>query len=292
MKSPLTIPQVSTARAARTQEIIVLNDVTKEEEFLAHPLLSNTRSELSIPLMAQGKLVGILDIQDTRVDRFNQAEIYLFSNLAGMIANSLANAGMFEAREQQAKLLAQQEERTRALYALTTLTDLSLAEQFDTALTTACGILNVETGAITRTESNQSFIKYRHDPNTVLFDMEAQPLRQSYGIAAQRIADVVAVSQVANSPLRHLPAFKLFGAHAYIGFPLIVNGEPFGTVDLLNREPLPDFSEADKNFVRLLAEWITTTLERDAAAHQLSAVRDEAVRANEFKTELLAKVKS
>ncbi|MCB0011392.1 MAG: GAF domain-containing protein [Anaerolineales bacterium] len=279
-----------TARAARTREIVLVNDVAQEKDYLAHPLLSNTRSELAVPLLNQGKVVGVLDILDIRVDRFSQAEVYLFGNLAGMIANFLVNANLFEEHKQQAKLLAQQETRTRTLYEVATNSELSQDEQLQIALMTACEVLQIDAAVITRIDGKQVYYDTSHDPFNILANVTRQPLKTSYSIAAIRMRDVVAVHDVPNSPLRLLPGFQQFKAHSYIGAPFSVAGEIYGTVDFLHRDVRAPFTPADKNFVGLLSEWIATSLERAFAAEELAKARDEAVQADAFKTEMLAKV--
>ena len=279
-----------TARAARTRDIVLVNDVSLEKDYLAHPLLSNTRSELAVPLLHQSKVVGVLEILDIRVDRFSQAEVYLFGNLAGMIANFLVNANLFEEHKQQTELIAQQEARTRTLYEVATHSELTLEEQLQIALMTACEVLQIDAAVITRIDGQQIHFHSRYDPHRILRGMTHQPLKHSYSIAALRMQAAVAVHDVPNSPLRLLPGFQRFKAHGYIGIPFAIAGETYGTVDFLHQAVRPPFTAADEHFVGLLSEWIASALERAFAAEQLAKARDEAIQADAFKTEMLAKV--
>lgn len=71
------------ARAARNYETIWLND-------------SDAGSVVAVPLIARGTLLGVLNIQDERSDRFSQTDLETFNTLAGQIATALENARLFE----------------------------------------------------------------------------------------------------------------------------------------------------------------------------------------------------
>lgn len=83
------------ARAGSRREIINVPDVRSGELYVHNPLLPDSRSELALPLLAHGELVGVLDIQDNEVGRFSQADVDAFSVLASQIAVALDNARLF-----------------------------------------------------------------------------------------------------------------------------------------------------------------------------------------------------
>ncbi|MCX7680701.1 MAG: GAF domain-containing protein [Anaerolineae bacterium] len=93
---PLDMERSMVARAARERETIVSNDTSLEPSFLPNPLLPQTRSEVSIPLIVGDRVLGVLDIQDDQVNRFSQADVDTFTTLAGGIATALQTASTFE----------------------------------------------------------------------------------------------------------------------------------------------------------------------------------------------------
>ena len=80
------------ARAARTHEGVIVNDVQEAPDFLANPLLPDTRSELAVPLIAGERVLGVLDVQSDEVGHFTQQDITIQTTLAGQIATALQNA--------------------------------------------------------------------------------------------------------------------------------------------------------------------------------------------------------
>ena len=60
-----------------------------------------------------------------------------------------------------------------------------------------------------------------------------------------------------QSEISDHPCYKTFGLEAYIGAPLVIDGERYGTVNFTGAEPRPaPFSEEDRKMVQLVGEWI------------------------------------
>lgn len=100
---PLDREQSLVARAARRQIGVVVNDVTQEPGFMPNPYLPDTRSELAVPMVANGQLVGVLDVQSERVNRFSDADVNIQTTLASQVGIALQNARSFERTQKQAE---------------------------------------------------------------------------------------------------------------------------------------------------------------------------------------------
>ena len=95
--------------AARTNEPLQVGDVVLEPHYLAIELLSNTRSELVIPMRVGGKVVGTLDVQSTRVNAFRREDALVIQSLGDQVAIAIENARLYD----RSRELAVLEERTR-----------------------------------------------------------------------------------------------------------------------------------------------------------------------------------
>ena len=60
---PLDSEQSLVARAARERQGVTVNDVTQSPDFLPNPLLPDTRSELAVPMIVGGNVIGVFDVQ-------------------------------------------------------------------------------------------------------------------------------------------------------------------------------------------------------------------------------------
>jgi signal transduction histidine kinase/HAMP domain-containing protein len=61
------------------------------------PQSSLARSEVAVPIISHGALLGVLDIQDSTTYRFNESDQETLNSLAGQIAIALENAYLFHA---------------------------------------------------------------------------------------------------------------------------------------------------------------------------------------------------
>jgi GAF domain-containing protein len=91
------------ARAARTREGVVVNDVTTAPDFLPNPLLPDTRSEMAVPMLAAGKVIGVLDVQSEIANRFTDIDVSIQTTLASQVAVALQNARSFSQSQRQAQ---------------------------------------------------------------------------------------------------------------------------------------------------------------------------------------------
>jgi putative methionine-R-sulfoxide reductase with GAF domain len=104
---PLNHAESIVAMAARQQKTVFVNDVSSSEFFLAHPLLPDTRSEVAIPLITRGAVLGVLSVKSEEVDFFDNELRDVLTLLGGQIAIALSNAQLYEeasrnSRHQQA----------------------------------------------------------------------------------------------------------------------------------------------------------------------------------------------
>lgn len=87
------------SRAATSQRAVLVDDAQKSANFLPNPLLPLTRSELTVPLVANNIVVGVLDMQSERAETFSEANIPAFQILAGQLAIAIQNSTLFDKAE-------------------------------------------------------------------------------------------------------------------------------------------------------------------------------------------------
>ncbi|MBD2098133.1 GAF domain-containing protein [Trichocoleus sp. FACHB-591] len=82
------------ATAARTQEIICVDQAHSNPE-VKGVYSATLGSEVVVPLVTRGSLLGVLNIEDKQSDRFSPMDLETFNTLAGQIATALDNARLF-----------------------------------------------------------------------------------------------------------------------------------------------------------------------------------------------------
>jgi sigma-B regulation protein RsbU (phosphoserine phosphatase) len=89
--------------AAQSQQAVLVPDVTKDPRYIeANP---ETRSEMVIPLIYKGKVVGVLDLEHTRRGFFTDDHQRTMTTLAAQIAIAVENARLYEEIERQERRL-------------------------------------------------------------------------------------------------------------------------------------------------------------------------------------------
>jgi GAF domain-containing protein len=91
------------ARAARTHQPVILDDVRLETGFQADPLLPRVISEMAVPLLTGEQLLGVLAVQADQPGAFNQEDANIQTTLASQVAISLQNARSFIQAQKQAE---------------------------------------------------------------------------------------------------------------------------------------------------------------------------------------------
>jgi putative methionine-R-sulfoxide reductase with GAF domain len=91
-------------RAADTNAPVLVSDVTQSAGWLPNPLLLETRSEVAVPISTGAEVLGVLDVQQNRVNGLTEDDVTLLQSIAGQVAISLQNARSFEQSKAQAEL--------------------------------------------------------------------------------------------------------------------------------------------------------------------------------------------
>lgn len=89
---PLAQERSLVARAARSKQSIIINDIQSEPGFLPHPLLPGTKSEMAVPMLAGDQVIGVLDIQADQTNYFTEDDANIQTTLATQIAIAVENA--------------------------------------------------------------------------------------------------------------------------------------------------------------------------------------------------------
>jgi GAF domain-containing protein len=100
---PMTKEQSLVARAARTRQAVIVNNVLLEPGWLPNPLLPDTASELAVPLVVGDRVLGVLDVQADHVNAFTDEDANIQTTLASQVATALQNARSFTQAQKQAE---------------------------------------------------------------------------------------------------------------------------------------------------------------------------------------------
>ena len=108
---PLDAPASLVARAARSGELVRVDNAREEADWLPNELLPDTRAEMAVPIVLDGQVVGVLDVQSNEIGGLDEGDANMLRSLANQVAVAIRNANLFaevegalaEARAAQAR---------------------------------------------------------------------------------------------------------------------------------------------------------------------------------------------
>jgi sigma-B regulation protein RsbU (phosphoserine phosphatase) len=101
--NPIPLDRGLIGAAIQEKRVINVGDVRKDSRYyMVNP---ETRSEMAVPLIYKGRAVGVLDIEHTRANYFNEDHERAMTTLAAQIAIAIENAQLYQRVAQQEQRL-------------------------------------------------------------------------------------------------------------------------------------------------------------------------------------------
>jgi signal transduction histidine kinase len=95
--------------AVASGEPLNIGDVNNEPRYVASEELPGTRSELAVPIKIGTETLGVLDLQSTSLDAFDEIDVFTAQTLADQLAVAIENARLYR----ETRDIAVLEERNR-----------------------------------------------------------------------------------------------------------------------------------------------------------------------------------
>jgi serine phosphatase RsbU (regulator of sigma subunit)/putative methionine-R-sulfoxide reductase with GAF domain len=169
---PIAVGEGLVGTAVATQQIVVVNDTHNDPLYVADIGKTNapeetvpaTRSEISIPLLVDDEVLGVLDVQSQEVGAFSTTEKMVLEALAAEVASAIYKAQQLARQQEQAWLTTAQLQVASATSDSADLEEMTSAVARLTTMlvgVTFCGILlwdeesETYNGAAFYTQANQ-----------------------------------------------------------------------------------------------------------------------------------------
>ncbi len=169
--------------------------------------------------------------------------------------------------------------------------NLNYKEQLDKALQLASHYLNLPYGVISKIEDGVYTIEHYYKPaGAIHLNIQNKlPVQETLCAITIDRKDATAIPNVAHSSYANHPYTRQSLAKAYIGAPILIHGKYYGTVNFLSPETKTEnFSESDRDFVKLLSTWIGSVIERSYAEKEILLTKEQAELASMAKAQFLS----
>jgi len=259
------IGQGITGTAAATGYPVRVSDTSKDDRYIA--AIENVRSELAVPLMLQGKPVGVLDIQSRHPDYFTPEQQSILTLLAGRLAVAIENARLYQKERAQAETLLLLNEVGRETSSI-----LDVEELLRRAAEQIKRVIDYQILSLMLYDEKQKVFRHRIDVKHGQHVQGKLRAAVSEGIvgAAATLKAPVRVPDVSADP-RYLMVNP--ETRSELAIPMIHKGQVIGVLDLESPQ-LNYFTEDHVQTLSILAANLAVSLENARLYEKLA--RDEA----------------
>lgn len=178
-------------------------------------------------------------------------------------------------RKRAEEAYRRQTERLRLLHTITT-SPKNRPEQIYEALKLTTTLFRLELGVVSRIVDDVYTVAHCYSQLKYPYLGQVLQLSQTYCDLTLAHKGTLAISHFSQSAYKDHPSYPVLQYNAYISTTLRVNQEIFGTLSFARRTPRQHpFSEHEKEFLELLAQWIGAVLEREQTEQALRDAEEE-----------------
>jgi phosphoserine phosphatase RsbU/P len=261
----IPVGQGITGTAAATGHSVRMSDTSKDSRYIN--AIDSVRSELAVPLMMQGKCVGVLDIQSRHINYFTRDQQNILTLLASRLAVAIENARLFQRVRAQADTLLLLNEVSRETSSI-----LDVEELLRRAAEQAKRVIDYQILSIMLYDEDQKVFRHRLDVkhgHRVQGKLRAAVSEGIVGAAAT-LREPVLVPDVTKDP-RYLMVNP--ETRSELSIPMIHKGKVIGVLDLESPQ-LNYFTEDHVQTLSILAANLAVSVENARLYEQVA--RDEA----------------
>ncbi|MCB0033736.1 MAG: GAF domain-containing protein, partial [Anaerolineales bacterium] len=172
--------------------------------------------------------------------------------------------------------LSQQVQRAQLLNKITTHFDKDFDQQIQHGLNLVREEFNFDNAIISHIEGDDYIIQFIDSSAGNDAQGHTLELGTTYCNLVQSSEEVVVINHASESEYKEHPCYQATKLESYIGAPLYINDQFYGTVTFSTLEPYPDsFTEIDVEFIKTLANWISGVLTRKQTAANLNETLHE-----------------
>lgn len=270
-----------TGSAAAIRQPLLVPDVRTESRYLS--ALDAVRAELAVPMLVRGRLVGVIDLESTRLNAFTEQDKALLTLIAGRVGVSIDNARLYRRVASQNRTL-----RVLAHLSQEFSSILDLDELLTKIANTVRALINYDAFSIFLVDAEFKLLRHRFSQR---FDerITVQNVELGNGIigAAVQSREPIRVPDTLADP-RYISSHP--DVRSEVAVPLVSQDRVIGVMDLESNR-LGFFTEDHVKALSLLAPQIASSVENarlyEELAHREQRMQDDLRAAYKLQSVLL-----
>jgi sigma-B regulation protein RsbU (phosphoserine phosphatase) len=240
-----------TGVAAANREPVLVGDVRNDPRYLN--TVDAVRTELAVPMTARGKLVGVIDLQTTRVNAYTEYDRALMRLIAARVSIAIDNARLYRRVERHNRTLKTLANISREFSSI-----LDLNELLGKIASTMRELINYDAFSILAVDHQAKALRHlfsiRYDQRV---NIDNVPLGKGITGAAAESRDVVRVHDTAKDP-RYIASHT--DIRSEVAVPLIAHDRVIGIMDL-ESDRVGYFTDDHVRTLSLLAPQVASSVE-------------------------------
>jgi signal transduction histidine kinase/DNA-binding response OmpR family regulator len=236
-------------------------DVGREAMRFDNPLLPETRSEMALPLISRGRVIGAMTIQSTRSAAFSEEDADGSQTMADQVANAIENARLFQQTEESLK-------------------EISRLHQ---------SYLRHEWQEYLADEEVRARAGYVYERGTL--KPAGDVWMPEISLAVQR-GKTVALPEMAGALQESMAevdvALQAPSVQAALAVPLTLRGQVIGALDLYETDQPRQWSQDDIALVESVADQVALAIENARAYAELQKTAEQLKEVDRLKSQFLA----
>lgn len=253
-----------TGVAAATRKAILVGDVRNDPRYLN--ALDAVRTELAVPMMHRGKLVGVIDAQSTRLNAYTEEDKSLLQLIAARVAVFIENARLYRRIERQNRTLRTLQSVSQEFSAI-----LALDGLLDKIANIVHSLINYDAFSVLLVDAEHRVLRHRFSARfDQRVDLDNIPIGKGITGAAAEAREPIRVVDTLVDP-RYIASHP--DIRSEVAVPLIVQDRVVGVMDL-ESERIGYFNEDHTRLLALLAPQIAASVE-NARLYEQIAIREQ-----------------
>jgi len=253
-------------RCAHKKETILISDVRQEKVYIS--ATPDVKSELAVPLIAEGKLIGVINAESTELSRFSEDDARLLETIANQLGTAISHIRIHSQEREQRKIAEILSDTALALNS-----SLEIDQILDRILDEIAELIPYKTASMflggkgrARAHRQRGYEELGLLEWIENFEIElgSSGIPGMDRLVAELKPELVADTW--NSPdWIEIPETNWIRSH--LGMPIVKNDILLGIINLDHDQPNA-FNESDIEIVTVLANQVSTALENAELYHQ------------------------
>jgi GAF domain-containing protein len=262
---------------------VQIEDTKADPEFRMTnvPGFENVQTTLGVPLLREGRPIGVLVLMRSRVERFTEKQIELVTTFADQAVIAIENVRLFEAEQQRTRELSEtleQQTATAEVLSVISSSPGELEPVFQAMLENATRICEAKFGVLYRFDGETFHLaaEVGSPPEYAEFQRQRGAFRPQPDTQLDRVMRTKRVSHTTDYAAEPVPApaAKLGRARSTICVPMFKDDELIGAITIYRQEVRP-FTEKQIELVQNFAAQAVIAIENTRLLNELRQRTDD-----------------